>query len=169
MINLRSFVRYDMWNISCYYNIVCTVINMRQSLLYWQLLYIAVRKTFQSFRQPPMRQMRICFTDVFFVFLFFFCFLFFPSATKYDTTILGNGWTDFHETFTKWQRGKWSFHRRTQMGARPQINFLGLKTTQCTLGADAWRMTQNVGASVLYGGCIKKAWTSECFLGRPER
>jgi len=24
-----------------------------------------------------------------------------PSATKYQTTVLGNGWTDFHETFTK--------------------------------------------------------------------
>jgi len=31
--------------------------------------------------------------------------LFFPSATtivhKYETTVLGNSWTDFHETFTK--------------------------------------------------------------------
>jgi len=32
----------------------------------------------------------------------FFCFLlFFRSPQKYQTTVLGNGWTDFHETFTK--------------------------------------------------------------------
>ena len=40
------------------------------------------------------------------MFFVFFCFfVFFPSATtivhKYETTVLGNGWTDFHETFTK--------------------------------------------------------------------
>jgi len=31
------------------------------------------------FTQPPMRRMRLCFTDVFFV---FFSFLLFPFATK---------------------------------------------------------------------------------------
>ena len=33
----------------------------------------------------------------------FFVFLFFPSAKKYEyeSTVLWNGWTDFHETFTK--------------------------------------------------------------------
>ena len=48
-----------------------------------------------SYTQPPMRRMRICFTDVFFLFLFcFFLFFFcFPpfSDTKYQTTVLGNG------------------------------------------------------------------------------
>jgi len=48
------------------------------------------------FMQPPMSQIRICFTDVFFS---FFCF--FRSPQKNQTTVLGNGWTDFHETFTK--------------------------------------------------------------------
>jgi len=77
-----------------------------------------------------MRRMRICFTDVFLFFspVFLFFSVFFSSATKYETTVLGNGWTDFHETFTKRYRGKWSFQRRTQMGARPQIIFWGLKT-----------------------------------------
>jgi len=42
------------------------------------------------FTQPPMRRMRICFTYVFFVFFLFFP-RFFPSATKYQTTVLGNG------------------------------------------------------------------------------
>jgi len=48
------------------------------------------------FTQPPMRRMHICFTDVFVCF-----FLLFPSVKKYETTVLGNGWKDFHETFTK--------------------------------------------------------------------
>ena len=45
--------------------------------------------TLHLFTQPPMRRMRICFTDVFFVFLFFSHF--FPSATKYQTIVLGKG------------------------------------------------------------------------------
>ena len=35
---------------------------------------------------------------------YMFCscfFLFFPVHQNYETTVLGNGWTDFHETFTK--------------------------------------------------------------------
>ena len=52
------------------------------------------------FTQPPMRRMRVCFTDVFFCFFCFF-FVFFRPPQKYQTTVLGNGWTDFHETFTK--------------------------------------------------------------------
>jgi len=39
-----------------------------------------------SFTQPPMWRMRICFTDVFFV---FFCLL--RSPQKYQTTVLGDG------------------------------------------------------------------------------
>jgi len=43
------------------------------------------------FTQPPMRRVHICLTDVFlFFFVFFVFFLFFPSATKYETTVLGN-------------------------------------------------------------------------------
>jgi len=34
-------------------------------------------------------------------FLFFVFCLFFSVRKKYETTVLGNGWTDFHETFTK--------------------------------------------------------------------
>jgi len=38
----------------------------------------------------------------FFCFFSVFCFFLFLSfATKYETTVLGNGFTDFHETFTK--------------------------------------------------------------------
>ena len=50
-----------------------------------------------------------------------------------------------------------------------RIILWGLKTTQCTLlhvgtGADAWRITHKLvyAGSVLYGRCVKKAWTSEC-------
>ena len=42
-------------------------------------------------------------------YMFYRCF--FPTA-KNETTVLGNGWTDFHETFTKRYRGKWSLQRR---------------------------------------------------------
>jgi len=53
-----------------------------------------------SFTQPPMRRMPYNVLQMLFLFFFgFFCF--FPSATKYETTVLGNGCTDFHETFTK--------------------------------------------------------------------
>jgi len=63
-------------------------------------------KTGCLFTQPPMRRMRI----MFYRFFLFFP-RFFPSATKYKTTVLGNGWTDFHETFTKRYRRKWSLKR----------------------------------------------------------
>jgi len=43
------------------------------------------------FTQPPMRRMRICFTDVFFCFLFSVFFVFFRPLQKYQTTVLGNG------------------------------------------------------------------------------
>jgi len=42
---------------------------------------------------------------------YMFCrcfFLFFSVRQKYETTVLGNGWTDFRETFTKRYRGKCS-------------------------------------------------------------
>ena len=78
------------------------------------------------------------------IFFCFFClFLFFSFATKYQTTVLENSWTDFHETFTKRQRAQRSFQRRTEMGTRPPIYFWGLKTTHCALGGDAWRVTEN--------------------------
>jgi len=79
-------------------------------------------------------------------FLFFFCF--FPFATKYQTTVLGNGWTDFHETFTKRQRAQCNFQRRTEMGARPPINFLGAKNY--ALRTWWWRLASD--------------WELECWL-----
>jgi len=42
-------------------------------------------------------------------YMFYRCF--FPTV-KYETTVLGNGWTDFRETFTKRYRVKWSLKRR---------------------------------------------------------
>jgi len=48
-----------------------------------------------------------------FWFLVFFCFfLFFSVRQKYETTVLENGWTDVHETFTKRYREKCSLKRR---------------------------------------------------------
>jgi len=47
------------------------------------------------------------------------------------------------------------------MGARPPNNSLGLKTTHCAIGGDAWRVTENISllaamALCSYGGCVKK-------------
>jgi len=90
------------------------------------------------------------------VFLFFFCFVFFPSATKYETTVLGNGWTDFHETFTKRYRGKWSFQRRTQMGARPPNNFLGAKNWKIAIGAYSSELITPEWKQI--SQCLKRLW-----------
>jgi len=83
--------------------------------------------------------------------MFYRCvFCFFSSATivhKYETTVLGNGWTDFHEILPNDSVPKW--------GLGPQIIFGELKTTQ--------NESELVYAgSVLYGGCVTKAWMSEC-------
>ena len=69
----------------------------------------AAANLFSLFTQPPSgrRRLRICFADVFFVF-----FVFFSVSQRYETTVLGNGWTDFHETFTKRYRGKCILKRR---------------------------------------------------------
>ena len=82
-----------------------------------------------------MRRMRMCFTEV------FFCF--FPSATKMRT-VLGNGWTDFHETFTNDSGENGVCIAIPKWGLGPQLIFGGLKTTHCALGGDAWRMTQKI-------------------------
>jgi len=75
--------------------------------------------------------------QMFFRFFLFF-FVFFPSVKKYQTTVLGNGWTYFHETFTKRQRAQCSSQRRTEMEARPPINFWGAKNY--TLRTWWWRL-----------------------------
>jgi len=41
----------------------------------------------------------------------FFLFFVFSIRQKYETPVLGNGWTDFHETFTKRYWGKCSLKR----------------------------------------------------------
>ena len=48
---------------------------------------------FLRIRAAKWRECVYVLQSVFFVFCRFF-----PSATKYETTVLGNGWTDFHET-----------------------------------------------------------------------
>jgi len=81
---------------------------------------------------------------------------------KCETSVLGNGGMEFHETFTERKRGKWSFHRRTQM-ARPPNNFVGAKNyTVRAFACKYWCRRQAndselvYAGSVLYGGCVKK-------------
>jgi len=46
-------------------------------------------------------------------YMFYRCFfLFFSVHQNYETTVRGNGLTDFHETFTKRYRETWSLKRR---------------------------------------------------------
>ena len=59
-----------------------------------------------------------------------FCcfFLFFFRPQKYEATALGNGWTDFHETFTKRYWGKWSLQRRAAAWRMANVdNFRNLR------------------------------------------
>jgi len=77
-------------------------------------------------------------------FLFFFCFLFFSighknarqpfsvTAERIFMKLLSNdsGENVVFNVVPKWELG-------------PQIILLGLKTTHCALGGDAWRVTEN--------------------------
>jgi len=76
-------------------------------------------------------------------FLFFVFFLFFPSVTKIPDNRSREWLNGFSGNFYQTIAGKCSFQRRTEMGARPPINFWGLKTTHCALGGDTWRVSQN--------------------------
>ena len=85
-----------------------------------------------------MRRMRICFTDVFFV---FFCFFrpsknmrqpFSETAERIFMKLLPN---DSGENVVCIAVPKW------RLG--PRLIFGGLKTTHCALGGDAWRVTEN--------------------------
>ena len=75
-------------------------------------------------------------------YMFYGCFLLFFSIRHKNTRQLFSGMAE-RIFITKRLRGKCSFQRRTEMGARPPINFWGLKTTYCALGGDAWRVSQN--------------------------
>jgi len=100
---------------------------------------------------------------------FFCCFLFFfRPPQRWDNRSLerlnGFSW-NFYQSRTAgtWQRGKWSFQRRTQMGARPQIIFGGSKLTSYVLVSPPGEWLRiSLERGYLYGGCVKKAWTSEC-------
>jgi len=76
-----------------------------------------------------MRRMRICFTDVFFCIFFVFCFfVFFSSATKYET-----------------------FFMKLLPNDTGEMEF----PTSCRRLANDSELVY--AGSVLYGGCVKKA------------
>ena len=83
-----------------------------------------------------MRRMRICFTDVF--------FLFFsvrhkntrqPFSGTAEWIFMKLSPNDSGENVVSNVVPKW--------GLGPQIILWGLKTTHCALGGDAWRVNQN--------------------------
>jgi len=95
-----------------------------------------------SFTQPPMRRMRMCFTDVFLFCFFSSFFSFFPSATKIPDNRSRERLNGFSWNFYQTIAGKINFASPYPMGLGPRLIILGLKTTHCALGGDAWRMTQ---------------------------
>jgi len=116
------------------------------------------------FTQPPMRRMRICFKDVFFLFSVFFCFFFRPSQ-KYQTTVLGNGWTDFPETFTK-RSGENVVSNVVQKWGLGPKSFFGAK--DYTLRTWWWRLVSDWELvcwlwHCSYGGCVKNHERANAF------
>jgi len=61
----------------------------------------------------------------FFCFVFVFCFL--SVHQNYETTVLGNGWTNFHETFTKRYRETWSLKRRAAAWRMANVDLRNLR------------------------------------------
>ena len=92
------------------------------------------------FTQPPMRRMRICFTDVFFCFFCFFLF-FFHSPQNTRQPFSGTAERIFMKLLPN-DIGKMEF------------------PTSCRRLANDSELVY--AGSVLYGGCVKTAWRSEC-------
>jgi len=60
----------------------------------------------------------------------FFCFFFvfvFSVHQNYETAVLGNGWTDFHETFTKRYRETWILKRRAAAWRMANVDLRNLR------------------------------------------
>jgi len=83
----------------------------------------------------------------FFVFfVLFFCFLFFSVRHKNTRQPFSGTAERIFMKLYQTIAGKMEFaspYPNGIMGARPPINFWGLKVTHCALGGDAWRVTEN--------------------------
>jgi len=125
---------HQTFSATCIINVTFSVL----SILSYVYLDTMDCKCFRGlFTQLPMRRMRICFTDV------FFCFLPFPFATKIPDNRSWERLNGYSGNFYQTIAGKMEFASPYLNGARPLINFWGLKTTHCALGGDAWRVTEN--------------------------
>ena len=72
----------------------------------------------------------------------FFCF--FPFATKIPDNCSRERLNRFSWSFYQTIAGKMEFASPYPIwGLGPRLIFWGLKTTHCTLGGDAWRVTEN--------------------------
>ena len=80
--------------------------------------------------------MRICFTDVFFVFAF-------SVRHKNTITVLGNGKRIFMKLLPNDSGENGVCIAVPKRGLGPRLIFGGLKTTHCALGGDYWRVTGN--------------------------
>jgi len=75
-------------------------------------------------------------------FSFFFCFLFFRPPQNMRQPFSGTAERIFMKLLPNDSGENGVSIAIPKWGLGPPINFLGLKTTQCALVADAWRMTQ---------------------------
>ena len=70
-------------------------------------------------------------------------FLFFPFATKKQTPFSGTAERIFMKFLPNDSGENVVSNVVPNWGLGSPINFLGLKTTHCALGGDAWRVTEN--------------------------
>ena len=112
---------------------------------------------------------RCFFWFLFLFFLFVFFLFFFLSATKYETTVLGNGWWIFMKLLPNDSGENGVSIAVSKWGLGPRLIFVGAKNyTVRAFACTYWcrRLANDsellYGGSVLYGGCVKKAWASEC-------
>jgi len=89
-----------------------------------------------------MRRMRICFTYVFFCFLFSVFFCFFSVRQKNRQPFSGTAERIFMKLLPNYSGDNVVSNVVPKWGLGPQIIFWGLKTTHCALGGDAWRMNR---------------------------
>jgi len=102
------------------------------------------------FTQPPMRRMRICFTDVFFCFFLFFVLFFSVRHKNTRQPFSGTAERIFMKLLPNNSGDNGVCIGIPKWGLGPRLIFGGLKTTHCALGADAWRTTQNLFMLVRY-------------------
>jgi len=90
-----KWIRWFVWSNNLL--LVCRIMFVQSSV--WTYRFHSCRYVYLRNRLP-VGGGRVHVLQMFFLFFFVF-----SVHQNYETTVLGNGWTDFHETFTKRYRG----------------------------------------------------------------